>query len=131
MTTRSRDPRLISVGSNTEDIFWIARSSGARYTQAAHTEMAAQIINIRVPDFWNNEPTTTIQETTNLPATDQYTDDLPVSGGDQEFLHDNAGLYVARLNVQNMISSAMLWYVENAIRWQLNRMIRSAMVTHS
>lgn len=51
--------------------------------------MVSQMANIRVPQSWNNETAIMLQEATNLHMDDQHVDDLPVSGEEDDFLHEH------------------------------------------
>lgn len=80
--------------SNTETIPCIAGSSTACNAPMDDSEMAVQMVNIRVPELWNNEPALTMLETTKPTVTDRHAVDLPVSEEDDELPHENNKLLV-------------------------------------
>lgn len=86
---------MSSVESRPDAILCRARTSAVRNAQVAEAEMAAKLATICVPDLWNNELAIVVQETKNPPMTHRYTDDLPVAGEKDEFLHEDNRLIVA------------------------------------
>lgn len=127
MKTRSRNPALSSVGSSPKAILRSVCFSAACNAQLADAEMAAQITNIRITDVWNNELAVKVPETTHLPMDDRHSDDLPESGEDEEFLHENYRLHITHSEVQKMIDSAMYRYEESTMRRLSEGMTRHTM----